>query len=138
VSKDTDVHLKIDIVAGRDEDIEKFLFMCHHLDPDWPLWGQWDKAVKRRICTKCGGRLYQNPALGPQDIKAAARQCGVNVKIRQFAPCARCFPGMETEHYMLEPLLTKEEISNDNGHRTGLAQQAAISTSAGAGHVYVN
>jgi hypothetical protein len=38
----------------------------------------------------------------------------------------------------LEPLLTKEEISNDNGHRTGLAQQAAISTSAGAGHVYVN
>jgi hypothetical protein len=89
-----DVHLVIDMVKGTREQQARFHHLCYHVDPNWPFVGGQMTQLhhKNRRCQKCRGRIYSRPQLLPTDIKAAARQCGVHVKVRQYSTYETCWP----------------------------------------------
>jgi hypothetical protein len=74
--------------------VRLFHQMCWEVDKDWPWVDSYNATLpqKLKVCGKCGGRIYKNPRLAPADIKAAAKQAGVKVKIRRYEPEWRCYP----------------------------------------------
>jgi hypothetical protein len=92
-----DAHIRIKI-KGSAENQMLFHYLLKHLDMGWPfeMNGQPRSSFKRdgmhmiRWCEKCEGFVYTRPRLTARDVKAAARQCGVRVKIIQYAEDRKC------------------------------------------------
>lgn len=78
------VHIKARL-KGPDLSKEVYHALISSIDADWP----WSDAVYF-VCGKCGGRVWINPSLGPPDLKAAAKQLDLTIKIGQFANAERC------------------------------------------------
>jgi hypothetical protein len=81
------IHLNISIIGGDSEDIEKFHTMLGWLDADWPYHHE---VRSLQTCTKCGGVVYKNPLVAPQDIKLAGRLHNVTVKINRYCQDTVC------------------------------------------------
>ncbi len=94
-----DVHLTVEILHGPMLSVPLMHHVLYRCDPDWPYCGPFGEQWRFRVCAKCGGRIYRNPRLVPEDIKAAARQCGVKLKVRRYAPKGKCFGESEPERY---------------------------------------
>jgi len=100
IGRHTAVHVVLSIRKGAAQDIEKFHKLLFWIDPDWPFVGRPEEYRKRRVCKVCRGRCYERPRLVPEDIKAAARQCGIKVKIKQYRCGTKCFTdGVEEYTY---------------------------------------
>jgi hypothetical protein len=57
-------------------------------DSDWP----YRLHTGSQICETCMGLVYQNPRITPEDIKSAAKQAGIHIKIKHFVPEKCCVP----------------------------------------------
>lgn len=65
-----------------------FLSILQMCDADFPF----KSLAGAQLCENCMGLVWQHPRLNPADIKAAARQAGINCKIRRFIPEKVCKP----------------------------------------------
>ena len=78
------------------ENVARFHYYAYRMDQDWP----YAKDTVRRnfgtrmVCTKCGGREYNNPTLDTKDIKLLGKQMGLVVKIKQWRPADKCRENM--------------------------------------------
>lgn len=83
-------------VKGPEERIAIFNHILKKCDGDWPFVAR--QAV--RVCKSCTGIIWNAPRIGPDDIKAAARQVGgITVKVHHFAPYLNCRTAGETYNY---------------------------------------
>lgn len=86
-------------LRGTPESIELFHALVRRCESSWP-WGpsmfQGNSAYSyihtRQIpaCSKCKGVIINSPRIAPQDIKAAAVQAKVNIKIFHYAQGEKC------------------------------------------------
>jgi hypothetical protein len=75
-------------IRGHEGSIALFHRMVKLCDGDWPFVGR----PTVRVCRTCAGVVWNSPRIGPEDLKAAARQVGgMKVKIRHFAPTKGCY-----------------------------------------------
>jgi hypothetical protein len=89
------IHIKLN---GTTEAMKVFHAIMEKVDGAWP-WGTYKTGGTTRICKKCKGFLLSNPRFAPQDIKSAAEQAKVNVKIYVYSPQENCFTdGNEPKH----------------------------------------
>ena len=80
------VHIRCRI-KGNGKKIETFQKLMRILDSDWPyreVGYQFRETMKFRQCEKCQGMVWFNPVMTKEDIKAAARQMQVGMKIYAF------------------------------------------------------
>jgi hypothetical protein len=103
-------------LRGPEEKIKIFHALLRKADSDYP----WDKTFGTRMCTRCNGLSWSTPRINPEDLKTAARQTGVRLKIRRFSPERSCVSGTETIHNI--PMCY---IPNDLTHRLYAAEGIA-------------
>jgi hypothetical protein len=72
---------------GTDRNLTIFHTMMQKIDHDWP-WGP--SHSNGRVCLKCCGATWNGPRIGVEDVKIAARQAGVKVKIHHFGSQTKC------------------------------------------------
>lgn len=74
---------------GAPEDIKFFYFLLSSIDkdmkyrPDLP-----DQKVQ--ICQRCHGFVWDRALLGPSEIKRAAKQCSIEVKVSKWKKAHKC------------------------------------------------
>lgn len=88
------IHVKL---KGEESKIHIFHSIIEKCDGAWP-WGATKYNGSVSVCRKCKGFVLSNPRIAPQDIKAAAEQAGVAVKIYVFSPQNHCFSIEEWKH----------------------------------------
>ena len=81
------LHIKL---SGIPENIMLFHHVMASVESDWPWLSLTKTHITMMMCQECHGVTIQNPRVAPQDIKAAAMQCGVKCKIYQYAPGDKC------------------------------------------------
>jgi hypothetical protein len=77
-------------VKGSPAGVELFHSIIAVCDNDWPYLSHNNRTGRVRVCTRCLGAVWHSPRLAPGDLKAAARQAGISIKIRHFAPTTAC------------------------------------------------
>lgn len=90
----TDIHVKMRI-SGRAEMVDAFKSLLGQLDKDFP-WHP--AAAKQVICEGCEGVVWRLAVLELSDVKAAAHQLGIKVKVQQWwrkSDCQKRFPTAE-------------------------------------------
>lgn len=60
--------------------------LLRDLDSDYPYRLEISKNSKIGVCTSCKGILWDRPMLTTGELRCAAFQCGVNIKVSHFAP----------------------------------------------------
>jgi hypothetical protein len=83
------VHFKLELRGSRDE-IDLFHAILNLCDSDYPLDPFRKNTAIPPKCTNCGGYVWKNAIVTPVDIKKAARQAGINVKVRTYLPESTC------------------------------------------------
>lgn len=83
---------------GPVERIRVFHKILSKVETDWPWEAKW-RGTRVKVCSACKGIPISNPRITPMDIKAAAAQAGIGVKIYQFAEADRC-PKTSTVEYI--------------------------------------
>lgn len=89
VQQQETLHFKLEMRGSRDE-IDLFHAMLHLCDTDYPLDPFRKSTVIPAKCDNCGGYIWQNAIISPPDIKAAAKQANITVKIRTYLPESSC------------------------------------------------
>lgn len=106
MSTNQDVHIVLKGALPADGKMLKklrlFHWICWSIDKDWPWMDSPNNIYKTRTCEKCKGRIYKSPKLAPVDIKSAAKQCGVRVKVKRFMPEEVCWPAGVAARYMTD------------------------------------
>ena len=77
---------------GDQKRVELFHAVMVKCDADWPF-RSFRQGSRTRICEKCKGGVVTNPRFGPEDIKAAAKQCGIVAKVDRFFHEENCYNG---------------------------------------------
>ena len=77
---------------GSPERIRLFHAILREIESDWCFHARQPHEQNRMIlvCKICRGIRISNTRLAPQDIKAAAAQCGIGCKINNFAKEDKC------------------------------------------------
>lgn len=83
------VHFKLELRGSRDY-IDLFHAMLHLCDTDYPLDPFRKNTAIPPKCTNCGGYIWQNAIVTAPDIKRAAKQAGITVKVRTYMPESTC------------------------------------------------
>jgi hypothetical protein len=83
------VHFKLELRGNRDE-IDLFHAIIHLCDNDYPLDPFRKNTAHPEQCKNCGGYVWSNAIVTPVDIKKAAKQAGMNVKVRFYFPASTC------------------------------------------------
>jgi hypothetical protein len=83
------VHVRLK-VRGPADAVELFHMVIEDLDTCYPYKLNISRYASVQECPQCGGRRWYGPRVMAQDLKAAARQCGVKVKIIRFAMEDKC------------------------------------------------
>lgn len=81
-------HIRFNL-RGEESKIRTFHNILTRADSDYPF-GKDRRYVTIQFCPSCNAVCWSNPRLNPEDIKVAARQAGVRVKIKRFAPEDKC------------------------------------------------
>ena len=84
-----DYHVRID-VWGPAANREVFFAMCFVVDPDFPISPTRKTNESIPICSKCKGVIWSSPMLNTRELKRAAKQCNVQIKIRRYAVGTAC------------------------------------------------
>lgn len=83
------MHFRLALRGTRDE-IDLFHAVVHTMDHDYPL----DPFRKRKdspaVCAKCQCTIWEACILTPGDLKKAAKQCGIYVKVQQYVTEEKC------------------------------------------------
>lgn len=77
-------------LQGEERAIEIFHNILTRADSDYPFGRRYGWVQQVRFCPQCNSIVWTNPRLNPEDVKVAARQAGVRVKIKHFAPQQKC------------------------------------------------
>lgn len=83
------VHFKLELRGNRDS-IDLFHAMLHLCDTDYPLDPFRKNTATPEQCKNCGGYVWKNALVTPVDIKKAAKQAGITVKVRHYFPESTC------------------------------------------------
>lgn len=87
----TTYHIKFEFDPANNSDLVDFMHsMIYDIDQDYPFNPFARKGDKISVCTKCKGIEWKNSQLGPEEIKKAAKQLGVEVSIRGFRKESKC------------------------------------------------
>jgi len=89
VQAQEDVHFKLELRGNRDE-IDLFHAVIHLCDNDYPLDPFRKNTASPERCDNCGGFVWKNAIVTPVDIKKAAKQCGMTVKVKHYFPATTC------------------------------------------------
>lgn len=85
-----DFHMSI-LLEGSPTNLAVFHSIMRAVDIDWPVSSSDSKYTK--ICKTCSGLIFPNPRVTPFDIKAAAKQAGIDCTIQRWAPEEKCQTG---------------------------------------------
>lgn len=83
------VHFKLEMRGSRDE-IDLFHAILKLCDSDYPLDPFRKMTANPEKCANCGGFIWKNAIVTPVDIKKAAKQAGINIKVRTYLPESTC------------------------------------------------
>jgi len=80
--------------------IEVFHAILETCESSWPFKAQGislpgfyrSDSCSFRVCDVCMGAIVYSPSIGPADIRAAARQAGIHVKVDRFCKDDACIP----------------------------------------------
>lgn len=89
VQAQENVHFKLELRGQRDS-VDLFHAMLHLCDSDYPLDPFRKNTATPERCNNCGGYVWKNAIVTPVDIKKAARQAGITVKVRHYFPETTC------------------------------------------------
>lgn len=80
-------------LKGNTSRIDLLNRVLRYLDADWPMGDGCPRngqPKRYEVCDKCGGFVYNRPMFNEADIKAAAHQCGVGLKIKKWILGEQC------------------------------------------------
>jgi len=77
-------------VSGGPDNVRLFHAICGECDSDWPWWSRYQRNPTVKVCSECSGGVINNPRIAPQDLKAAAHQAKVNLKVYSYSPESKC------------------------------------------------
>jgi len=83
------VHFKLEMRGSRDE-VDLFHAILALCDSDYPLDPFRKNTAIPEKCDNCGGYLWKNAIVTPVDIKKAAKQANITVKVRTYLPESSC------------------------------------------------
>lgn len=85
-------------LKGDQARVDLFHEILRRCDLGWPWKAPASYIVRTQQCDQCDGLIYSSPRCNPEDIKSAAKQASVGVKIVRFSPSVKCFTESEQHH----------------------------------------
>lgn len=96
-------HLRMTL-EGHPEEVDMFHLLLFSVDPGYPVIPMRKLNDLTPFCTRCDGMVWKGAIMTPEEIRKAARQAGVRVKIHSYRKGYKC--GAATlEHRSLPPVL---------------------------------
>lgn len=89
-----DVHFRIHVTGSRN-DIDVFHSMLHEVDGDYPLDPFRSYNAQLDVCKTCKGYVWPKCMITSDKIKKAAKQAGIQAKVKMWVEGLKCKGGIE-------------------------------------------
>jgi hypothetical protein len=113
-------------VHGSEEKIKLFHAILKSIETDWAFWQNPTYTHNSRIhvCKKCKGIVVCSPRINAADIKSAAAQAGIGVRIYNFAKENKC-GGSVQENFNVTEFIDRKYAAVLYSHKPGRIQIAS-------------
>jgi hypothetical protein len=110
-------------VHGPEEKIKLFHAILKSIETDWAFWQNPSYTHNSRIhvCKKCKGIVINCPRINAADIKSAAAQAEISVRVYNFAKENKCGGSVE-ENFHLTEFIERKYASVLYSHKPGRIQ----------------